>query len=68
MIQIVALACSILHGAKCKDVQLNFEMAALTPTACMMNGQFALAAWVEENPNWTIAKWSCGVAGQSARL
>jgi hypothetical protein len=33
-----------------------------------MNGQFAMAQWSGEHPNWVIKKWSCGIAGQVAKI
>ena len=68
MIELAFAACMIDHLWRCKDVHLSFEAASVTPRSCMMNGQFAMAEWVAEHPNWTIQKWSCGIAGQVAKL
>ena len=68
MIELVFAVCMIDQPSRCKDVHLNFEAENVTPRSCMMNGQFAMAEWVGEHPNWTISKWSCGIAGQVAKL
>ena len=68
MIELVFAVCMIDQPSRCKDVHLNFEAESVTPQQCMTNGQFAMAEWVGEHPNWTISKWSCGIAGQMAKL
>lgn len=68
MIELVFAVCMIDQPSRCKDVHLNFEAGNVTPRACMTNGQFAIAEWAGEHPNWTIQKWSCGLAGQVAKL
>lgn len=68
MIELVMAVCMIDHPTRCKDVTLNFEGESVTANQCMMNGQFAMAQWKGDNPNWTISKWSCGISGQVAKL
>ncbi len=70
MFEIVFAVCMIDQPSRCKDVTLNFEaeVESVTPQQCEMQGQIAMAGWVGEHPNWSIKKWRCGVAGQTAKL
>lgn len=68
MIELVFAVCLINQPSNCKDVTLNFEGESVTPQQCMMNGQLEMAKWVGDHPNWVIRKWSCGIAGQVAKL
>jgi hypothetical protein len=70
MLELVVAVCMVDQPSRCKDVHLNFEAEAanVTPQQCMMNGQFEMAKWVGDHPNWVIQKWTCGVAGQVAKL
>ena len=69
MIEIALTVCSILHGAQCRDVALNFEDQgqAATPYACMFGGQNEIAKWLQEHPNWQVARWKCGPAGREGK-
>ena len=33
-----------------------------------MFGQVEAAKWLEGNPKWQLKRWSCGVAGQIAKI
>lgn len=68
MIELIASVCSIVHGATCHDVTLTFEADHVSHFECIAYGQLALAEWRDSHPNWTVAKWRCGVAGQTAGL
>lgn len=68
MIELVFAVCMIDQPSQCKDVYLNFAANSVTPQQCMMNGQIEMAKWLGEHPNWRIAKWRCGVAGQVAKI
>ncbi len=67
MIVIVLSVCMIQDAGKCKDINLNFMAEHVTPQQCMMYGQSEIAKWMEGHPNWRIARWSCGRAGQLAK-
>ena len=68
MIELVFAVCMIDQPSHCKDVRLNFEAENVTPRQCMMNGQFEMAKWAGDNPNWVIQNWHCGIAGQVAKI
>jgi hypothetical protein len=68
MIELVFAVCMIDQPSRCKDVHLNFEAENVTAQQCMMNGQFEMAKWAGDNPNWTIKNFHCGVAGQFAKI
>ena len=67
-IELIASVCSILHGATCKNVTMTFAADQVSHFECMAYGQIALADWSASHPNWTIARWRCAVAGQTAGL
>ena len=64
MIEIVFLACSILHGAACKEEKLSFMAERVSMFECFLYGQTEMAKWVEGHPNWSVNRWRC----QSARI
>lgn len=68
MIELVVAVCMIDQPSNCKDVHLNFEESSVTPRQCMMYGQFEMAKWIGEHPNWVIQNWHCGIAGQMAKI
>ncbi len=68
MIELVFAVCMIDQPSRCKDVHLNFEGDSVSANQCMMNGQVAMAQWIGDHPNWVIQKWSCGIAGQVAKI
>ncbi len=68
MIELVVAVCLIDQPSQCKDVHLNFEAQEVTHQQCMTFGQFEMAKWVGEHPNWVIQRWRCGVAGQVAKI
>lgn len=59
MIVIVLTACSILHGAHCREFQLPQFTSSATPFECMRYGQKALVDWSAMHPNWSVSRWSC---------
>ena len=68
MIEIAMVVCSLSSPFNCKDVRLNFEGDHVTTQQCIMSGQFAMAEWSGEHPNWQIKRWSCAIAGQFAKI
>lgn len=68
MIELVFAVCMIDQPSRCKDVHLNFEAESVSAHECMTNGQFEMAKWAGDNPNWAIQNWHCGIAGQVAKI
>ena len=68
MIELIARVCSIVAGATCTTVTLTFHADGVTQHECLLYGQFELAKWQGDHPNWHVARWRCGVAGQTAHL
>jgi hypothetical protein len=64
MIELVMTVCSLLAGQKCTDKTLTFEAQAVSLMGCSLYGQFAMAQWSEEHPNWSVVKWRCRPAGE----
>lgn len=69
MIEVIALACTVMAPLQCKNVKLSFAADTVTPQQCMMYGQFELAKWTVDHPGWMIARgFKCGPAGRYANL
>ncbi len=68
MIELVVAVCLIDAPSRCKDVKLNFEADSVSPQQCVMYGQFEMAKWIGEHPNWVIQRWTCQPAGQVAKI
>ena len=69
MLEILAIACTLLAPLQCKNVKLSFAAENPTPFQCAMYGQTELAKWKLEHPGWFIAHgFKCGPAGRYANL
>ena len=68
MIELIVAVCMIDQPSRCKDVTLTFEAESITRQQCVMYGQFEMAKWVGEHPNWVIQEWTCQPAGLTAKL
>ena len=74
MIELLFYVCMIDQPNRCKEVKLTFEAEYVSTRECAKNGQFAMAPWFGENPNWVLQTngsergWHCQVAGQNAKL
>ncbi len=57
MIEIVFSACTLLAGQVCDEKRILFaEEGSITPFACAMYGQVAIAKWVRQHPNWSVGE------------
>ena len=65
MIELIALACSLLSPFNCKDVSL--AVAEITPMQCVMGAQSRASEWIDQHPGWRIAKLTCGKLGRYAK-
>jgi hypothetical protein len=59
VIELVFIACLAASPMECRDVHMSFGEAAVTPMACMMNGQVHMAEWAARNPKYRIARFKC---------
>ena len=56
MIKLTILACSILHGAECREFSAVHDVSLMI---CVTRAQPQLAKWQRSHPNWKIAKYTC---------
>jgi len=57
MIEIVFSACTLLAGPVCEEKRIVFaETGSITPFACAMYGQVAIAKWVRRHPSWSVGE------------
>jgi hypothetical protein len=68
MIELVVAVCMIDQPATCKDVHLSFEAQGVSTHQCLMQGQFEMAKWIGEHPDWSVHRWKCQPAGQVAKI
>lgn len=68
MIELVVAVCLIDDPSHCRDVRLTYMADRVTPMECMMFGQIEAAKWLEGHPKWQLRRWSCGIAGQIAKI
>ncbi|MGR3794875.1 hypothetical protein [Vannielia sp. SX4] len=57
MIELAFVTCLATSPTDCENRSLLFQEG--TPMSCMMTAQPQLAQWINEHPNWTIARWKC---------
>lgn len=67
MIELIFVACSILHGATCVEHRMAFLANEIPVFACAKYGQAELAKWSLSHPNHSIHKWRCQRAGLQAK-
>jgi hypothetical protein len=68
MLELVVAVCLIDNPAQCKDIHLALDAQNVSQRQCVMRGQFQMAQWIGENPDWVIRRWTCGPVGQIAKL
>lgn len=69
MIEVIALACTVMAPLQCKNVKLTFATEAVSPMQCMVLGQTELAKWIGEHPGWMISHgFKCAPAGRYAKI
>lgn len=66
MISLIFTACSIVNGAQCREVTLNYEDVSLM--TCQMQAQQPMAEWQIEHPNFTVGRYTCQIAGMYAKM
>ena len=57
MIELAFVTCLAAAPDECQDRSLLFEKG--TPQSCMVMAGPHLAQWVNEHPQWTVARWKC---------
>lgn len=68
MLELIVSVCFIAEPAKCREVTLTMTEGEVTPFQCMMYGQIEIAKWLEAHPKYQLSRWSCGRAGQIAKI
>lgn len=68
MLELIVSVCLIGEPQSCRDVTLTMAEGQATPFQCMMYGQIEIANWLEAHPKWQLSRWTCGRAGQLAKI
>ena len=68
MVQLVLVYCMIANASICTEKRPVFEQP-LSLMSCMTSGEQTAATYVEEHPQWRLAKFRCEVGvPQGAQL
>ena len=60
MIEMVLVYCLVAHPEQCVEERPVFE-EPLSSMACMMSAQRVGVQYVEDHPEWQLAKWRCEI-------
>jgi hypothetical protein len=60
MIEMVLVYCMITHPEQCTEQRPVFE-EPLSGMACMANAQQVAIHYVQEHPDWQLARWRCEI-------
>jgi hypothetical protein len=58
LVDLVLLACALANPGACREYHLMFQTAG-SLRSCMMQAQPYLAQWVDDHPNFRVARWHC---------
>lgn len=59
MIELVVLACLMAAPDRCEQQRVA-TAEPLSLMECMVTSQQFLVRWREQNPSWSVRRWSCG--------
>jgi hypothetical protein len=58
MIELVFTVCLLASPTSCRDERVDLVSESLM--ACLTQGQFYAARWIEEHPAYSLSRWRCG--------
>ena len=67
MLELVLTVCSLVQGAACRDLNA-IQLANASMMTCVIDSQVEGAKWVEEHPNFYIARATCQPANRMAKI
>lgn len=65
-VEIVMTVCALANSGVCEDRRIILD-SSISVAQCVMAAPPTMAHWANDNPNWTIMRWSCGYASQQRR-
>lgn len=66
MLELVLTVCSLVHGAACRDLN-TIPLGQASMIACVFASQIEGAKWVQDHPNFYIARATCQPANSVAK-
>ena len=60
MVQLVLVYCLVANAAVCREQRPVID-GGMSVMGCMVGGQQAGAAWVNEHPGWFLSRWRCEI-------
>ena len=66
MLELVLTVCSLVQGAACRDLD-TIPLGQASMIACVFASQVEGAKWVEDHPNFYIARATCQPANRMAK-
>lgn len=58
MIELVVVACLLSDPGHCERFPVPF-VEPMSQVECVSKGQFRLAQWSTQHPEWRIRRWDC---------
>jgi hypothetical protein len=65
-VEIVMTVCALANSSVCEDRRIVLD-SNMSVAQCVMAAPPTMARWANENPNWTIMRWSCDYASREKR-
>lgn len=62
--ELVMLVCLLSEPSACREERVVL-MDTVSPLACMIEAQAAIARWKAEHPAWSAKTWRCRVPGSA---
>lgn len=59
MIELVLLACLLKEPSRCEQHYVP-TAETMSVAGCAIAGQFHIARWCQEHPEWVVRRWACG--------
>jgi hypothetical protein len=58
MIELIITVCALAHPSNCEEKHLQF-LSQESLRQCVMSAPPYIAQWVNEHPQWSVARWRC---------
>jgi len=61
VLEILMTVCALANSSVCEDRRIVLD-SSMSAAQCVMAAPPVMAQWANENPTWTIMRWSCDYA------
>ncbi|HRO16230.1 MAG TPA: hypothetical protein PLL33_14570 [Paracoccus sp. (in: a-proteobacteria)] len=63
MIELLISAC-LATAPECREFSLLLDAREVSLMTCRLTGQFVIAPWQQDHPEWTVQGWTCRLPEQ----